>query len=1148
MTTRHRAAAIAVALVTIVVGLSGASTASARLVDSSEAAVTGVQCLQTTVPALSGLTGTGAVVLAVRLPGSGDRVEALVLARGATWRSSDPGCGAQWIGVVERPAFVLVPKGSAIVTQRGDQQLVWGAREVRDSLTGSAGLVPGGAGMPIVSVRTAAEVLGSYNSCRDCSLARGTRITFTTAAPSDVRFAYDLSGASLAGCTLIGRLAGYNLSGADLKGADVRSADLSGADLRAANLSGVNLSGLKLVSADLRGADLTGDSLAGANLTAANLSGHSLVGADLRGARLTGANLNGANLNRADLSGANLVSAAIDLAAPPKGTQLQEANLSGADLSGLNLTRARLRADNFNGANLTDVNLQFAFLADTSFVKTDVTRANLSDSDLTGAQLTRLRYVAPPRLSDVLVGCGGNLDCSVQAESKCTVIRDSDLLRTGFSIRAFRSGATLRNGPRVGCEQVQLAPQTQLPLRTLAAGKLLVKQRKGPDFADAQFAAARHDRSALAGADLQGAQLNGVKFVGLPVDLQRTDLRGASLRGAEFELAKLAGAKFNDADLEGASFVSADLAATDDLKGASFAGDKTNLKNADFVGADVSGASFQNANISGAAFNQVLARGTNFSSVIATNTSFTGAHIFNGRAFEGARQLQGVNFSTAVLAGDANTGGFNLTHADLREAKFTATQCVACNFTESDLDRADFSGSFLPGLVISNARIQGANLAGAWLFCGDPSNTQCQRVPGDTPKWLWPLALGAGEGSLQARFTVGDIRGGTFSSVSTCPSGRKPSPATGCQNELRPPGDVLTLPLPCSAAGRDVCPANSRTLAKIGVGEPLAIAAADPPDWATAFRAGGYFVASSDATIVRVQNGERHDVVGAAGKRCTNVIVGCGLGGRAGDARLVDPIDVAVGLRGSLYIADAGLHRVLRIDPEEGQPTAGAGGTIVSVAGNGRTCAVGACDHKDKLATDAALLGPYGVWADPEGNVFIADGRAGIREIDSRGVLVTVIGEHTEYDFRGVVGDAEGNLYATTANPDYLVKIDVAQHTVTRVAGTGISGYNGNTSSIGTPLKGTQVQLDGPSGPSVAPNGHVVFADSANGLIRAYVPRTGRVVKLGGLAPGTEPADGPMTADNTKLDDPLDAVVTREGRVVVADSGSSSLLLLAPPE
>ena len=77
------------------------------------------------------------------------------------------------------------------------------------------------------------------------------------------------------------------------------------------------------------------------------------------------------------------------------------------------------------------------------------------------------------------------------------------------------------------------------------------------------------------------------------------------------------------------------------------------------------------------------------------------------------------------------------------------------------------------------------------------------------------------------------------------------------------------------------------------------------------------------------------------------------------------------------------------------------------------------------------------------------------------------------------------------------------------MVGTGTSGYNGNTKS-GLLLPGTQVQINHPQGLSVALNGNVVFADSANHLIRAYVPSTCpcHVIDLAGLVSNGVPEGG----------------------------------------
>ena len=127
-------------------------------------------------------------------------------------------------------------------------------------------------------------------------------------------------------------------------------------------------------------------------------------------------------------------------------------------------------------------------------------------------------------------------------------------------------------------------------------------------------------------------------------------------------------------------------------------------------------------------FNRALAVGTNFSAVIANNTGFAGAHIYgDGRAFGGARQLTGADFVGAVLAGSEDgAGGFDLTNADLTNAKFDNAQCIACNFSGATLDGASFSGADLPGAQLLGVTLQNASFFGAWLYCGDLSDDSCR--------------------------------------------------------------------------------------------------------------------------------------------------------------------------------------------------------------------------------------------------------------------------------------------------------------------------------------------------------------------------------------------------------------------------------------
>ena len=182
--------------------------------------------------------------------------------------------------------------------------------------------------------------------------------------------------------------------------------------------------------------------------------------------------------------------------------------------------------------------------------------------------------------------------------------------------------------------------------------------------------------------------------------------------------------------------------------------------------------------------------------------------------------------------------------------------------------------------------------------------------------------------------------------------------------------------------------------------------------------------------------------------------------------------------------------------------------------------------------------------AGPGGQIYIADGDRGIREVHPNGAITPV---SRSYGVRDIVGDTAGNLYATTNDPAYLIKIHLADGSVTKVVGTGTSGYNGNTDpSTGLLLPGNQVQMNHPDGLAMGLDGDVVFADTGNNLIRAYVPSSNHVIDLGGLVSSAGNPQGGFNgdghyADATEFNAPQDVAATRGPLFVVADT-------LIPPD
>ncbi len=199
-------------------------------------------------------------------------------------------------------------------------------------------------------------------------------------------------------------------------------------------------------------------------------------------------------------------------------------------------------------------------------------------------------------------------------------------------------------------------------------------------------------------------------------------------------------------------------------------------------------------------------------------------------------------------------------------------------------------------------------------------------------------------------------------------------------------------------------------------------------------------------------------------------------------APLVQPEALAMDSAGNLYIADAGDHRVRKVD---------SGGRITTIAGTGRPGFSG----DGGPAKYAQLNQPYSVDLDDAGNIYIADlGNARVRCIDVDGNIRTIAGGGSTVvtsasSYTGVPAleaqlNSPRNLRANFQGSVYFS--DFGAHTVYRVyggmvtviAGTGHSGFSGD----GGPA--ASAALSYPAGLAFDANGLLYIADSGNGMVR----------------------------------------------------------------
>jgi hypothetical protein len=166
---------------------------------------------------------------------------------------------------------------------------------------------------------------------------------------------------------------------------------------------------------------------------------------------------------------------------------------------------------------------------------------------------------------------------------------------------------------------------------------------------------------------------------------ERPDLRGADLRGWDLAFYQLSGTDFLEARLRGTDFSTEGKRCSMGMHPSDWVmpGDclledlwlwDTDLREANFCKAAMTGSDFSRAEASGA-------------------------------RFDGAK-LGGCKFFRANLAG-ANFAGAELRGADLRRARVVGANFVGVDFCEVDREGADFSGTRLTGTFTGEAVIPG---------------------------------------------------------------------------------------------------------------------------------------------------------------------------------------------------------------------------------------------------------------------------------------------------------------------------------------------------------------------------------------------------------------------------------------------------------
>lgn len=244
-----------------------------------------------------------------------------------------------------------------------------------------------------------------------------------------------------------------------------------------------------------------------------------------------------------------------------------------------------------------------------------------------------------------------------------------------------------------------------------------------------------------------------------------------------------------------------------------------------------------------------------------------------------------------------------------------------------------------------------------------------------------------------------------------------------------------------------------------------------------------------------------------------------------------------------LFVVELGDYhvRVLRIDLKNR--------TIITLAGNGTD----RCYKEGAPATQVGFGWINSIAVDSQGDLFIADDKQ-VRRVDAEsGVITTVAGNGRSDDtiegssalstsFKSVDGlavDRAGNLFISDRIQRKIFQMDSVNRTISRVAGSGKSGFGGDQGSA------VDASFLSPESIALDSAGNIFVADSENCRIRRIDQETGiieTIAQTGGPDQNCPPQPGRIPWQPS----PSDPAVDSQGNVYFVQ-GSEDVVARAGP-